>query len=101
MNFVPKVGNGCCLIGANGPRVQKERCELLVRSHPRNFLYQFVSLELKSLESFLTPPPSKGKHPVSVPGTNPGNAPWTEPTASLQARVLASLGQLLPTFEAL
>lgn len=72
------LGEGCGLAGANGPRIQKKR-GLLVRSHPRNFLYRFVSLEMKSLERFLVPLPSKGKHPVSVPGTHPGNAPRTGP----------------------
>lgn len=84
MSFAQKVGKGCCLTAANRPRIQKKRCEFSVRSHPRNFLYQFVSLELKSLESFLTPPLSKGKHPVSVPGTGPGSAPRTGPCFFLQ-----------------
>lgn len=68
-------------------RIQK-RCALLVHSHPSSFLYQFVSLELKRLESFLTPPSPPGKHPVSVPGTGPGNAPWTGPISPARPRPL-------------
>ena len=49
------MGKACCLTGASGPRIQKKCHELLVYSHPRNFPYQFVSLELKSLESVLIP----------------------------------------------
>lgn len=62
----------------------KKCCEFLVLSHPTSFLSQFVSLELKSAESFLTPQLSEGKHPVSVPGPSPGNAHWTGPASSLQ-----------------
>lgn len=62
----------------------KKCYEFLVLSHPTSFLSQFVSLELKSAESFLTPQLSEGKHPVSVPGPSPGNAHWTGPASSLQ-----------------
>lgn len=79
-----RLGKGHYLSGANKPRIQKKCCELLVYSHPRNFLSQFVSLELKSLESFLIALPPQGKHPVSVPGTHPGHAPRQGPTSSLQ-----------------
>lgn len=72
-----------------------EACALLVQSHPSCFLYQFVSLELKHLESLLTPPSPPGKHPVSVPGTGPGNAPRTGP-ASPEGHVLFSPANFWP-----